>query len=250
MMLLLGGTAEARALARALEGTGVRFTSSLAGRVARPRMPVGETRVGGFGGVEGLQAYLRSEGVSAVVDATHPFAAAISRHAAVACGTEGVPLLRLERPGWSTHPDAGRWHWVDSHDEAAAATLRLGRRPFLSIGRQSLGSFAGPLHDLAALVRVVDEPETPLPPAWTVRLSRGPYDLEAERALLAGHGTDVLVTKDSGGSHTSAKLDAARDLGAEVVVVRRPPTPPGVETVSDVGAAADWAAAASSRARS
>jgi precorrin-6A/cobalt-precorrin-6A reductase len=250
MMLLLGGTAEARALARALEGTGVRFTSSLAGRVARPRMPVGETRVGGFGGVDGLRAYLREEGVTSVVDATHPFAAGISRHAALACAAEAVPLLRLERPGWSGHPDADRWHWVASHDEAAAATLRLGRRPFLSIGRQSLGSFVGPLQDLAALVRVVDEPDAPLPPAWTVRLSRGPYDLEAERALMAEHGTDVLVTKDSGGAHTSAKLDAARERGAAVVVVRRPATPDGVETVNDVPAAADWVARAWARARS
>lgn len=239
MMLLLGGTAEARALARELDG--VAFTSSLAGRVARPRMPVGETRVGGFGGVDGLRAYLREEGVRAVVDATHPFAAGISRNAALACAAEGVPLLRLERPGWSEHPDAGRWHWVDTHDEAAATTLRLGARPFLSIGRQGLGPFVVPLRDLPALVRVVDEPEEPLPAAWTVRLSRGPYDLDAERALLAEHGTDVLVTKDSGGSHTSAKLDAAGERGAAVVVVRRPAVPEGVETVSDVGAAAAWA---------
>lgn len=238
MMLLLGGTAEARALARALEG--VRFTSSLAGRVARPRMPVGDTRIGGFGGVDGLRAYLREEGVTAVVDATHPFAAGISRNAALACATEGVPLLRLARPGWSTHPDACRWHWVETHDEAATLTARLGRRPFLSIGRQGLAPFIETLRDLPALVRVVDDPEVSLPDAWTLLLSRGPYDLASERALLAEHDVDVVVTKDSGGSHTVAKLDVAAERGAAVVIVRRPGTPEGVETVSDVESAAAW----------
>lgn len=242
-MLLLGGTAEARALARSLDGSGVRFTSSLAGRVARPRMPVGATRVGGFGGVDGLRGYLREEGVTAVVDATHPFAAGITRNAALACAAEGVPLLRLERPGWSDRADAGTWHWVGSHEEAAALVPTLGERPFLSIGRQGLGPFVEPLRGVPALVRVVDEPDVPLPDTWIVRLSRGPYDLGAERALMAEHGTDVLVTKDSGGSHTSAKLDAAAERGAAVVVVRRPATPEGVETVSDVDSAADWAAA-------
>jgi precorrin-6A/cobalt-precorrin-6A reductase len=243
MMLLLGGTAEARALARSLEG--LRFTSSLAGRVARPRMPVGETRIGGFGGVDGLRAYLRDEDVTAVVDATHPFAAGISRNAALACAAEGVPLLRLERPGWSTRPDADGWHWVDSHEEAAAATARLGRRPFLSIGRQGLAPFVEPLRDVPALVRVVDEPEVPLPPAWTLLQSRGPYDLASERSLLAEHDVDVVVTKDSGGEHTVAKLDVAAERGAAVVVVRRPAPPEGVETVSDVDDAAAWARARS-----
>lgn len=242
MILLLGGTAEARALAARLDDAGVALTSSLAGRVARPRLPVGETRIGGFGGVAGLRSYLRDERVSAVVDATHPFAAGISANAAAACDAEGVPLLRLARPGWSEHPDAGRWHWVDSHADAAALTVGLGSRPFLSIGRQGLAPFVEPLRDVAALVRVVDEPEVELPPAWTLLHSRGPYDLASERALLAEHGVDVVVTKDSGGSHTVAKLDAAGERGAAVVVVRRPPSPPGVEAVSDVRSAAEWAA--------
>ncbi|RYY43350.1 MAG: cobalt-precorrin-6A reductase, partial [Actinomycetales bacterium] len=159
--------------------------------VARPRLPVGETRIGGFGGVAGLRSYLRDERVRAVVDATHPFAAGISANAAAACDAEGVPLLRLARTGWSEHPDAGRWHWVDSHADAAALTVGLGSRPFLSIGRQGLAPFVEPLRDVAALVRVVDEPEVELPPAWTLLHSRGPYDLASERALLAEHGVDV-----------------------------------------------------------
>ncbi|KQP83442.1 cobalt-precorrin-6A reductase [Aeromicrobium sp. Leaf291] len=242
MILLLGGTAEARALAARLDDAGVTLTSSLAGRVARPRLPVGETRIGGFGGVTGLRSYLREERVRAVVDATHPFAAGISANAAAACDAEGVPLLRLARPGWGEHPDADRWHWVDSHADAAALTVGLGSRPFLSIGRQGLAPFVEPLREVPALVRVVDEPEVELPPGWTLLHSRGPYDLASERALLSEHGVDVVVTKDSGGSHTVAKLDAAGERGAAVVVVRRPPSPPGVETVSDVRTAAEWAA--------
>lgn len=240
MILVLGGTAEARALARLLDADRLAFTTSLAGRVARPRLPVGEVRVGGFGGVEGLRDHLRSTGTRAVVDATHPFAATISAHAAEACWAAGVPLLRLERPGWSSHPDAGRWHWVDDHDTAAHTTAELGRRPFLTIGRQSLHRFTGPLADHAALVRVVDPPEQDLPPTWTVRLSRGPYDHDAERALVREHGVDVVVTKDSGGAHTVAKLDVAAELGLPVVIVRRPAGPEGIETVGDAEAVLAW----------
>ena len=240
MILVLGGTAEARSLARLLDADDVAFTTSLAGRVARPRLPVGEVRVGGFGGVDGLRDHLRDTATGGVVDATHPFAATISAHAVEACEAAGVPLLRLERPGWSTHPDAGRWHWVDDHDTAARTTAELGRRPFLTIGRQSLHRFAGPLAEHAALVRVVDPPEQDLPATWTVRLSRGPYDHDAERALVAEHGVDVVVTKDSGGEHTVAKLDVAAELDLPVVVVRRPAGPDGVETVGDAESALAW----------
>lgn len=240
MILVLGGTAEARELAALLVDAGVPVESSLAGRVARPRLPVGGVRIGGFGGVPGLVTHLRSTGVRAVVDATHPFAAGISANAVAACAEAGVPLLRLERTGWSEAPGSDDWHWVADHDEAARVAATLGVRPFLTIGRQSLGAFVGPLATAAVTARVVDEPDLVLPPTWRVLHSRGPYALATERELLDELGSDVLVTKDSGGTWTWPKMEAAAELGIPVVVVRRKPRAPGVESVSDPAAAAAW----------
>lgn len=237
-VLVLGGTAEARELAVLLQGAGVRFVSSLAGRVARPRLPVGAVQIGGFGGVDGLRAYLMEMRISAVVDATHPFAEGMSANAVAACTADGVPLLRLERPGWAEAPGADGWHWVDDHDEAAGLAATLGDRPFLTIGRQSLDRFVDALAGKAALVRVVDEPAFELPEPWRLILSRGPYGLEDEREVMAD--VDVLVTKDSGGSHTWAKMQVADERGIAVVIVRRAAVPAGVEIVTDAAAAAAW----------
>ena len=234
-VLVLGGTAEARELAARLGGEpAVHVISSLAGRVRDPRLPDGEVRIGGFGGADGLAAWLRAERIDEVVDATHPFAAAMTANAVRACELAGLPLLVLRRPGWEPEP---HWHLVDSLDEAAAALPGLGERIFLSTGRQGVGRFA---HlDLWFLLRAVDPPEPPLPPRTTTLLARGPFGLDAERALLREHRIDVLVTKNSGGPMTRPKLDAARELGVRVVVVQRPPEP-AVPTADDVGTAVAW----------
>jgi len=239
-VLILGGTAEARALARELVEDGLAVLSSLAGRVSAPALPVGEVRIGGFGGAEGLQRFLEQQQIDAVVDATHPFAAEISRNAATATRAAGLPLLRLARPGWGDHPDAGRWTWVA---DAQAAVLATGaQRPFLTTGRQTLEAFL-PWAERRVLVRVVERPTITLPVTWQVICSRGPYRYQSERQLMLDHGCDVLVTKDSGGSYTRAKLDAAGDLDLPVVVISRPPVPPGVPTVPTVAAVSRWLAA-------
>ena len=240
MILILGGTAEARALAGALDAAGVAVTSSLAGRVANPRLPAGAVRIGGFGGPDALARWLTEHEVAAVVDATHPFAERISASAARAAPTAGVPMLRLERPSWRERP-GDRWTWVADLDEAAATVPRLGRRVLLTTGRQGLAAFAG-VEDTWFLVRCVDPPAPPLPARHELLLARGPYTVAGERALVERHAIDLVVTKDSGGTHTEAKLDVARERGLPVIVVRRPPRP-DVPTATSVEAALAWARA-------
>ncbi|MFG2039619.1 cobalt-precorrin-6A reductase [Dactylosporangium sp. NPDC048998] len=231
-VLVLGGTGEARRLASVLLPAH-RVISSLAGRVADPALPAGEVRVGGFGGAEGLAGYLRAERVDAVVDATHPFAARMSDNAARACAEAGVPLVVLRRPGFEPKP-GDDWRRVPSLEAAAAELLpALAERVFLTTGRQGLSRFAH-LGSLWFLVRCVDPPVPPVPPRLEVVLDRGPFTVEGEIGLMRRHGIGVLVTKDSGGAMTAAKLEAARALGIPVVIVDRPPVTPGVPVLPSV----------------
>jgi len=241
-VLILGGTRDALELAAALvarDGTfaRARIVSSLAGRTAAPLLPPGETRIGGFGGADGLVTYLRREAIDAVVDATHPFAARISENAVVACARAGVPLITLDRPA-PLQQAGDRWYRVPGVASAAARARGLGARIFLTIGRQELAPFAA-IADRWFLIRAIDAPLVALPPHHAVVLARGPFAYRAELALLRTHAIDVVVAKESGGAATEAKLTAARTLGIPVVTIVRPP-PSGARTVPDVASAIAW----------
>lgn len=234
-VLLLGGTSEARALAALLQPH-VDVVSSLAGRVPDPALPVGTVRIGGFGGVDGMRLWLVDSGVDAVVDATHPFAATITAHAAAVCGQLRLPYLVLARPAWP----AGDAIVVGSDVEAADTVVRRGySRVFLTTGRSGVGAFADV--DAWFLIRAVTAPEPhTLPRRHRIVLSRGPYSYDDELTLLREHAIDALVTKNSGGDMTRPKLDAAAALGVRVVMVERPRLPDGLNTVSTVEEAAAW----------
>lgn len=197
--------------------------TSMAGVTASRRPVPGAVRVGGFGGVDGLRVFLRSNGVRAVVDATHPFARTMSDHAARAAEEAGVPLLRLTAPSWRELDGAGRWRWAAGHEQAAQEARRAGGRVLLTVGRQPVAHYLAALADRSVIARCIEAPDLRLPLSWTVLRDRGPFELEAERALLSG--VDVLVSKDSGGTRPDPKLVAAGELGTTVVMVSRPPTP-------------------------
>ena len=236
-ILVLGGTGEARALADELAAGGVEVVSSLAGRVHRPRLPEGSVRIGGFGGASGLESYLREERFDAVVDATHPFASTISANASMAAARAGLPRLVLRRPGWELDPS-----WRTAADMyATAATVRAwtGESVFLTTGRRDLAVFASDDRH-RFLVRTVDPPGGPVPPRMTLLLDRGPYTVDGELQLMREHEIGLLVTKDSGGEMTAAKLHAARQLGLAVVVVLRPPVPAESAVISTVSGAMEW----------
>ncbi|WP_167479496.1 cobalt-precorrin-6A reductase [Nocardia arthritidis] len=238
-ILILGGTREARELARiASSERGFDVVSALAGRVRDPLLPAGQVRIGGFGGPEGLREWLAANAIEAVVDATHPFAGTISANAAAATAAAGVPLLHLRRPGWSESL-GDKWIRVPDRESAAAALNTLGERVFLTIGRQGVSAFAG-LAEHWFLIRAIDPPDGALPPRHELLLARGPFAVEAESALLAGHRIDVLVTKDSGGSLTDAKLTAACAAGIPVVMIDRPAPPDGATIVDTVPDAWKW----------
>jgi precorrin-6A/cobalt-precorrin-6A reductase len=237
-ILLLGGTTEATALCRAMAEAGIPGTISFAGRVERPvRQPLPQ-RVGGFGGAEGLARWMAAEGVTHLIDATHPFAAQMSGNAVAAADQTGVPLLALTRPPWAPGP-GDDWTRVPDIPAAVAALEGPRRRVMLAVGRMHLPEFAAnPQHFY--LLRLVDPPQGALPmPDAHVEVSRGPFTEAEDRALMEAHGIDLVVSKNAGGTGARAKLDAARALGLPVLMIDRPPLPPRAE-VHDMAEALAW----------
>lgn len=242
-LLVLGGTTEATALCRAMSDAGVRGTISFAGRVARPvRQPLPQ-RVGGFGGVAGLVDYLRAASITHVVDATHPFAAQMSRNAIAACSETGVPLTALTRAPWTPEP-GDNWTHVADIDGAVAALDWPAARVMLAIGRMNLPAFA-PRPQHFYLLRLVDPPETPPAlPDHHIEVDRGPFSFEGDLALMRQHAISLVVSKNSGGTGAYAKIRAARALGLPVIMIARPDLPHRHE-VHDTHAVLDWVGHAS-----
>ena len=246
-LLILGGTGDAAELAvRASQIADIEVISSLAGCTQQPLTPkTGTVRIGGFGGAAGLAQFLlvsaalgEDRPIDLLIDATHPFAAQISANAAAAAAECNVPHLMLVRPAWQM-VKGDRWIEVASHSEGATALSGQSQRVFLTIGRQELAAFAG-LESIWFLMRAIDPPalNTPIPNGKLL-LDRGPFSLENERKLLLEYHIDTIVSKNSGGAATYAKIIVARELGIPVVMVQRPPIP-DVEQVADVSGAISW----------
>lgn len=234
-ILLLAGTFEARLLARALaeQFPAARVTASLAGAVSDlPDLGV-PTRVGGFGGTKGLEAYLKAEAVTVLIDATHPFAAQMSRNAAAAATAAGTALLRLQRPAWRP-VDGDTWQAMASLEEAKSV-LPAEARVFLSVGRKDIGLFTH-RSDLFGLARMIEPPGADLPDHWHLVLARPAHMADEEIALLERHRITHLVTKNSGGTRAYAKIEAARRLGLPVLMVERPALPEAetADSVEDI----------------
>jgi len=230
-LLILGGTTEASALARAVAERGLSATLSYAGRVERPRAQPIPVRTGGFGGADGLADWLRAERITHLIDATHPFAARISRNASAAARIAGVRHLALTRPAWSPEP-GDRWARVPDIAAAVAALGGPPQRIMLAIGRMHLAEFADrPQHHY--LLRLVDEPTEPPPlPDHTVIVDRGPFTEEADRRLLQTHQIGLIVSKNAGGNGARSKITAARTLGLQVLMIDRPALPPRAEVTT------------------
>lgn len=241
-LLILGGTTEASALARAVEGwVDLDPILSLAGRTQNPVIPPIPYRTGGFGGVDGLKAYLTGEKIDAVIDATHPFAAQMSANAAEACCALDIPLVLFTRAAWRPVP-GDRWTTAADMEAAAQALGEATRRVFLTVGSLQLAAFASaPQHHY--LVRSIDPPDAAIAlPDHRLILARGPFTVDEETALMRDENIDTLVTKNSGGKATAAKLAAARALNIEVIMVERPKSPdvPAFESLDAITA---WALA-------
>jgi precorrin-6A/cobalt-precorrin-6A reductase len=232
--LILGGTADASLLAAEIARAGIEAVYSYGGRTRSPADQPLPTRIGGFGGVSGLADYIRREGITHVIDATHPFAAEMSRNAVAACAETGTLLIALERAPWDNAPGD---HWIEVAD-VSAAVAALPESPakvFLAIGRQHIAPFATrPQH--AYTLRFVDPPEVPLPFAAEMIVSRGPFTLQSELEMMRARDIAWIVARNSGGDGARAKIDAARTLGLPVIMISRPPLPERlrVESVAEI----------------
>ncbi|MBI1418233.1 MAG: cobalt-precorrin-6A reductase [Limimaricola sp.] len=238
-VLLLAGTAEARAVAAALAVRDIAVIASLAGATRSPATLPVPTRIGGFGGQAGFEAFLDTEKIDAVLDATHPFAARITARTAMVCAARGLPCAHLIRPA-STPGKGDDWTMV-TQEEDVAAQIPASATVFLATGRQSLPRFAA-LAGHRVILRVVDPPRTPFPfPGGEFLIARPPFTAESERHLFNALGIDVVVAKNAGGAEGRAKLDAARALRLPVVMIRRPAPPDGT-ILTSVNDALDWLA--------
>ncbi|EEE37552.1 precorrin-6x reductase [Rhodobacteraceae bacterium KLH11] len=238
-LLILGGTTEANALAKSVAGQGIPAIYSYAGRVDTPRPQPIPTRVGGFGGAAGLARYIRDHRISHVVDATHPFAAQMSRNAVNVCDATGIPLVALTRAPWASGAQ-DRWQHVPDIAAAVGALSGPAQRIFLAVGRMHLADFATqPQHHY--LLRLVDQPQELPMPNRDVIVSRGPFSVEGDVALMERHNTELVVSKNAGGTGARAKLDAASALGVPVLMIDRPVLPQRTEFTS-VPQVLDWLA--------
>lgn len=252
-VLILGGTGDAAELtAKINDITDIKAIASLAGRTREPVAPVGNIRVGGFGGVVGLVEYLQHQKIDVLIDATHPFANHISWNAAAAATEAGIPRLLVNRPPWEKQP-GDIWIEVENNTEAAAVLENQAlenqaesqlfkhqtKRVFLTIGRQEISAFSH-LQEMWFLMRMIDPPnaDVVIPPGLML-FDRGPFNLEDEREILTKYNIDTIVSKNSGGNATYPKIIAAREMGIKVVMVKRPPIPEG-EQVADVESAVKW----------
>jgi len=238
-VLILGGTGDAAELtARVATIPGIEAIASLAGRTREPSVPDGNVRIGGFGGTAGLANYLRQMQIDLLIDATHPFASQISWNAAAAANQVNIPRLMLIRRPWEKVA-GDRWVEVDNHQAAAQVLAKQAKRVFLTVGRQELAAFAH-LQTIWFLMRMIDPPsDGTLVPPGMILCDRGPFALEDERKILIKYNIDTIVSKNSGGQATYAKIVAAREQGIEVVMVNRPPVPSG-EQVANVDDAIKW----------
>jgi len=236
-VLILGGTGDAAELAAKVSMIpGVKVITSLAGRTRQPSTPIGQVRVGGFGGGTGLAAYLREERINLLIDATHPFAVQMSWNAATAAVEVGIPYLMLVRLAWAKVA-GDNWIEVESVEAAVKAIPVTAKRVFLTIGRQQLAPFAT-LTDTWFLMRSIDPPDGAIPHGQLL-LDRGPFSLASERKLLRDYQIEAIVSKNSGGDATYPKIIAARELGIPILMVQRQVLPPG-EQVPDVESAVVW----------